>query len=74
MARRPTRGAPGEDARPLDFKYPGGVAIDPASHRVYFSDNADDTITYVNADGSGRTVVYRSTDALANPRCIAIKP
>lgn len=56
------------------MQYPGGVAVEPTSHRVYFSESVDDTISYVNADGSNRTVVFHSTDVLSNPRGLAFKP
>jgi len=54
--------------------FPGGVAIDSTSHRVYFTDNDTDTVAYVNADGSGRTVIYTASDRFANPRGVAIRP
>jgi DNA-binding beta-propeller fold protein YncE len=54
--------------------FPGGVAIEPASHRIYYTDNIDDTVSYVSADGSGRTAVYKATDAFSNPRGVAIRP
>ena len=54
--------------------FPGGVAIEPDSRRIYFTDNIDDTVSYVSGDGTGRTVVYKAADAFANPRGVAIRP
>jgi DNA-binding beta-propeller fold protein YncE len=54
--------------------FPGGVAIEPQSHRIYFTDNDTDTVAYVNMDGSGRTVIYTASDRFANPRGVAIRP
>ena len=54
--------------------YPSGLAIDLTHQTLYVSDNFDDTITRVNLDGTGATVVYTSPAPFWNPRHIAIAP
>jgi hypothetical protein len=52
---------------------PTGVGFDEASGLLYFSDNSADTISTINTDGSGETVIYTSSDVYDNPRHVTVQ-
>jgi sugar lactone lactonase YvrE len=52
--------------------FPTGVALDVAGSKVYWGDNATDSIRRANYDGSGGEVLYTSTDERSNPNGVAV--
>jgi sugar lactone lactonase YvrE len=51
--------------------YLTAVAVDEQG-RVYWLDNVTDALTRIEADGSGRQVLYTSPDAFSNPEGLAV--
>jgi hypothetical protein len=55
-----------------DAGFPQGIAIDPTTALLYFTDNVTDTITRMSLDGSAPVVVYQNPDPLSNPYGVTI--
>jgi DNA-binding beta-propeller fold protein YncE len=48
------------------------TAVAPAAHKLYWTDNATDTIQRANYDGSSVETLYHNADPFSNPRGLAV--
>ncbi len=58
------------DGMPMQ-QFVTGVAVDDQG-RVYWLDNATDSLARVESDGSGKQVLFTSADAFSNPQGLAV--
>lgn len=56
----------------FDIKWPNGLTIDLIRHRLYWADAKLNLISSVNYDGSGRTVILKSSETLHHPFSISV--
>ncbi len=53
---------------------PRGVAINPATNKIYWANETNNTIAVANLDGSGAAVLPTTGATLSGPRGVAINP
>ncbi|XP_066906450.1 very low-density lipoprotein receptor isoform X2 [Halyomorpha halys] len=56
----------------FDIKWPNGLTLDLVRRRLYWADAKLNLISSVNYDGSGRTVILKSSETLHHPFSISV--